>query len=68
MIVSELIILITSITASITASILAIIKMIHKSRTSFCRSNCCGMSIEQERDVDDSPQTDNIEVNNISTI
>ena len=69
MIISEIILLLSAITASI----IALIKIIHKSRVSFCRSRCCGnmIDIEEKREIDLAPDAaeniNNNELNNLST-
>ena len=67
MIISEIILLLSAITASI----IALIKIVHKSRVSFCRSRCCGnmIDVEEKREIDITPDIpDNTnELNNLST-
>ena len=69
MIISEIILLLSAITASL----IALIRIIHKSRVSFCRSRCCGdmINIEEKREIDLAPDAaeniSNNELNNLST-
>ena len=68
MIISEIILLL----CAITASIIALIRIVHKSRVSFCRSRCCGnmIDVEEKREKDltpDLPDNTNNELNNLST-
>ena len=65
MIVTELILLISAVTASI----IALLKIIHKSRVSFCRSKCCNLiDIQETREIDNTPDNNNNNNNNISSI
>ena len=67
MIISEIILLLSAVTASI----IALIKIVRKSRVSFCRSRCCGnmIDVEEKREIDITPDVpDNInELNNLTT-
>ena len=68
MIISEIILLLSAITASI----IALIRIIHKSRVSFCRSRCCGnmLDVEERREIDITPElpdNTNNELDNLST-
>ena len=69
MIISEIILLLSAITASI----IALIRIIHKSRVSFCRSRCGGdmININERREIDLAPDVaeniNNNELNNLST-
>ena len=68
MIISEIILLLSAITALI----IALIRIIHKSRVSFCSSRCCGnmIDVEEKREIDITPElpdNTNNELNNLST-